>query len=206
MTTRGGARGAAALICVLALAGGDRLRAQQPAPPSIQGAWTLDKDLSDKPADQTQSGEPSGGRRGNGGYGRGFGGGRRGGGMRGGGAGSAEDAQRVRDAVRDILTAPDHLTIVQTDSMIIVTAQDGRTTRLSADGKKVKDENTGIERKTKWDGGKLVTEITGIGRGKITQTYAIDQDTHALHVTLQIESGRKGEPRTQNRVYEPDKS
>jgi hypothetical protein len=200
-------RAAAALTCVLALVGSDGLRAQPPAAPSLEGAWTLDKDLSDKPPDPSDSGSSTSGRRGNGGgYGRGFGGGRRrGGGMGGGRGGGAEDAQRVRDAVRDIMTAPDHLTIVRSDSMIILTSQDGRTTRLSADGKKVKDENTGIERKTTWDGGKLVSVITGIGRGTITQTYAIDPETHTLHVTLQMDTGRKGQPRTQNRVYQADK-
>ena len=45
----------------------------------------------------------------------------------------------------------------------MLTGADGRTTRLSPDGKKIKDENTKIERKTKWDGGKLVSEINGLG-------------------------------------------
>ena len=44
------------------------------------------------------------------------------------------DAQQVRrfsDFYREIMGAPDHLVITQTDSMIVITAQDGQTTRLS---------------------------------------------------------------------------
>ena len=69
----------------------------------------------------------------------------------------------MRDAMRDVTEPSERLTIVQTDSMVLITGADGRTTRLSADGKKIKDENTGVERKTKWDGGKLVSEISGLG-------------------------------------------
>ena len=52
--------------------------------------------------------------------------------------------------------------------MVLVTGADGRTTRLSPDGKKIKDENTNVERKTRWEGGRLVSEINGLGRGKMT--------------------------------------
>jgi hypothetical protein len=41
--------------------------------------------------------------------------------------------------------------------MVVITTGDGITTRLSTDNKKIKDESTGIERKTHWDGAKLVT-------------------------------------------------
>ena len=72
-------------------------------------------------------------RRGGGG---GFGGGGFGGGGRGGGqgtpAGDPEETARRRNAMRDILNPPDRLTIVQTDSMVIITGPDGRTTRLVA--------------------------------------------------------------------------
>ncbi|MFI5384870.1 MAG: hypothetical protein ACHQ50_02010, partial [Fimbriimonadales bacterium] len=85
----------------------------------------------------------------------GSGGGMGGGGMGGGAAISPEDAQRMRDALRDIMTAPARLTIVRTESrMILITTGEGRVTRLSPDGKKIKDDSTKIERKTKWDGGK----------------------------------------------------
>jgi hypothetical protein len=180
----------------------------------IMGAWTLNKDLSDQPttkdsnsgeSDRRQGGGGSGygGRRG-GGFGGGMGG-RRGGGMSPGGATtSPEDAARIREAIRDEMTPPDHLTIVETESMILVTTPDGRTTRLSADGKKVKDDNTKVERKTKWDGGKLVSEINGLGPAKITETYAYDAETHQLRVTIHRDAGRNQKETTQHRVYDVD--
>ena len=78
-------------------------------------------------------------------------------GVAGAGAGrDPEQAVRVRNAMRDLMNPSDRLTIVQTDSLIIITGSDGRTTRLSPDGKKVKDDSTKFEWKTKWDGAKLV--------------------------------------------------
>jgi len=196
-----------------------------PAPnSSIAGGWTRNADLSDAPPGGGQQGGDGqgqgngsgggGGRRrggGGGGYGGGFGGGGfgRGGGMgRGGGAQpqmNPEDAARMRDAMRDITNPSDHLVITQTDSMVVLTGADGRTTRLSPDGKKIKDDNTKIERKTKWDGAKLVTEISGLGSGKITQTLALDQEHRQLRLTVVMEGGRSGQPRTLTQVYDADK-
>jgi len=196
-----------------------------PAPSSsLAGGWTRNADLSDAPPGGGQQGGDGqgqgtgsgggGGRRrggGGGGYGGGFGGGGfgRGGGMgRGGGAQpqmNPEDAARMRDAMRDITNPSDHLVITQTDSMVVLTGADGRTTRLSPDGKKIKDDNTKIERKTKWDGAKLVTEISGLGSGKITQTLAVDQEHRQLRLTVVMEGGRSGQPRTLTQVYDADK-
>jgi len=198
---------------------------------AIAGAWTLNNDLSDQPGrdqrdDGTDSGRRGGGR-GPGGGGRRGGGGFGGGGWggRGGGRGAGatmnpDDMARLRDAMRDLTSPPSHLTIVETDSMIVMTSADGRTTRLAPDGKKVKDDNTGIERKTKWDGEKLVTEISGLGpMGKATQTIAADPENHQLRIVLQMEGGRavggsqaaagnsapgRG-PRTITHVYDDDK-
>jgi hypothetical protein len=129
--------------------------------------------------------------------------GRGGGGGGGGGQMSRnpEEIARMRDAMRDVVDPSERLTIVQTDSMILITGADGRTTRLSADGKKIKDDNTGVERKTKWDGGKLVSEISGLGNGKITQTFSVDPEAHQLRVVVQMDGGRQG-PRTVTHVYD----
>jgi hypothetical protein len=169
---------------------------------TIAGAWTLNNDLSDQPGRDQRDNNGDSGRRGGG---RGFGGGgRRGGGGFGGGWGgrggggrgpgptmNPDDMARMRDAMRDLTSPPSHLTIVETNSMIVLTSADGRTTRLAPDGKKVKDDNTGIERKTKWDGEKLVTEISGLGpMGKATQTIAADPENHQLRIVLQMEGGR----------------
>ena len=198
---------------------------------AIAGAWTLNNDLSDQPGRDQRDGGSDGTRRG-GGRGPGGGGGRRGGGGFGGGwggrgggrgAGAAmnpDDMARMRDAMRDLTSPPTHLTIVETDSMVVLTSADGRTTRLAPDGKKVKDDNTGIERKTKWDGEKLVTEVSGLGpMGKATQTIAADPESHQLRIVLQMEGGRQADsrqaaagnsaqgrgPRTITHVYDDDK-
>ena len=108
----------------------------------------------------------------------------------------------MRDAMSALRDAPDHLTIVQGGTLVIITAGDGRTTRLSPDGKKVKDESTQIERRTKWDNGKLVSEMTGLAPGKMTQTYSVDPDVHQLRVAIQIGEGDRA--RTIVQVYDAD--
>ena len=190
---------------------------------SIGGVWTLNNDLSDQPADRGQRGDDGqrgshggngrgdgsgggGGRRrgggGGGGFGRGGGGGGRG---RGAVQANPDDMARMRDAMRDITNPSGHLTITQTESMVVLTEADGRTTRLSPDGKKVKDDNTKIERKTKWDGTKLVSEISGLGPGKMTQTFSVDPDGKQLRIIVVMDGGRRsGQARTIAHVYDAD--
>jgi hypothetical protein len=196
------------------LFGGRRSAVQAQSPEKsgpIVGGWTLNRDLSDQPpGDRGQDGaqppgDTGGGRRGGGG----FGGGRRrggGGGGFGGGAagGNPEDMARIRDAMRDLMNPPPHLIIADTGSMIVMTSPDGRTTRLSPDGKKIKDESTRIERKTKWDGDKLVSQIDGVGQNKITQTFSADLEHHQLRIALQIENSRAGQTRTITQIYDAD--
>ena len=202
------------------LSGPLAVQAQSPAPgTSIAGAWTRNTDLSDAPMGRGQQGDDSGRGRGDGGDGSGgrrrggggggFGGGGfgRGGGRGrggGGGGGNPEDMARMRDAMRDITNPSDHLIITQTDAMVAVTGANGRTTRLSPDGKKIKDDNTKIERKTKWDGGKLVSDVSGLGSGKLTQTFAVGPEGKQLRITVVMEGGRSGQPRTITQVYDAD--
>lgn len=204
----------AAVVAVFGVS--DRAGAQGSPQASLVGAWTANRELSDAPPQEGDAADRGtddrrGGRRGGGGSGGGgFGGGRRGGGRGGGGgrgadggrAGDPEQTARVRAAMRDIMNPPEHLTIVQSDNMIIVTGPDGRTTRLSADGKKIKDDATKIERKTKWDGGKLVSEISGLAGAKITESYTVDPERHQLHLTVQSDNQRR--PTTIHRVYDAD--
>ena len=204
------------------------MAAQEKAPaagPSIAGGWTRTVDLSDAPPGQGKQGDDSGQGRGSGSGSGGGGGRRRGGGGGGGGGGyggggfgrgggmgrgsspapmNPDDVARMRDAMRDITNPSDHLVITQTDSMVVLTGADGHTTRLSPDGKKIKDENTKIERKTKWNGAKLVTEISGLGSGKMTQTLAVDQEHKQLRLTVVMEGGRSAQPRTLTQVYDAD--
>jgi hypothetical protein len=195
-------------------AAGQTPTAQTPSTPSIEGGWTLNKGQSDQPStgSDSQSDRGSRNRQGGGGGGGGFGGGGRrmgrggGGGGRGGNAPqmNPEDAARQRDAMRDVTNPPDHYVITQTDSMIVLTAPDGRTMRLSTDGKKVKDDNTKVERKTKWDGGKLVSEINGLGPSKMTQTFAVDPESHQLRITVQVEGNGRMQARSFTHVYDLD--
>jgi hypothetical protein len=194
-----------ALVLPGALAGrAGRLHAQGDGSSSVVGAWTLNKDLSDAPQDRSDSrDQPSSGGGGGGGRRRGGGFGRGAGGFGGGDPSSRQDpdqAARIREAMRDIINPPAHLTIVQTDTMVIVTGPDGRTTRLSPDGKKVKDDSTKSERRTRWDAGKLVSEISGLGSGKITETYSADLEHHQLHIDALVP------PRTDpiHHVYDAD--
>ncbi len=180
-------------------------RAQAADKVSLAGVWALNRELSDQPPARERGDQRGRGERGRGG----FGGGRRGGGFGGGGgrggdgrAGDPDEIARMREALRIILQPGDHLTITQSDSMILITDQDGYTTRLSADGKKIKDENTKIERKTRWEAGKLISEINGTGRGKITQTFSIDPDAHQLRIVIETEGGRDNQKRTFTHVYD----
>jgi len=172
------------------------------------GGWTRNPALTARSGAQGQDSGARGGR----GFGRGGGGGRRGGfgggfggqgrGAGGGATGDNEANQRLRQAMQDLVNPPDHLTIVASGSMIIMTAPDGRTTRLSPDGKKIKDDNTGIERKTKWDGVKLVSDVSGLPQGGATQTFVIDTTAHQLRLTAEID-GRGGKQTITN-VYDLD--
>ena len=177
---------------------------------SLAGGWTLNKTLSDASPERAARDGDDRGRRGDrrgGGFGRGGGGFGRGGYGRGGDARgnmSPDEAARMRDAMRDVTDPPDHLVITETESMIVLTGPDGRTTRLSPDGKGIKDENTKIERKTKWDAGKLVSEISGLGPGKMTQTFAINPELHQLRITVQIDARGQTPARTITHVYDAD--
>ncbi len=180
---------------------------------AIVGAWTLNKNASDlgTAGDNGREGREDGenGRRGDGAGGRRRGGGGFGGGFGRGGGGfgnqspeNREAMQRMRDAMRQEMQAPDHMTIVSSATTIIITTPDGHTTRLATDGSKIKDDSTGIERKTKWDAaGKLVSEVSGLGRGKITETYSVDTDAKQLKVKLEVDGPRKT---SQTRVYDLD--
>jgi hypothetical protein len=104
-------------------------------------------------------------------------------------------------ALRDILDPPDRLTITATEAMVIVTSGDGRTTRYSLDGKKIKDESTNMDRKSKWDAGKLTSEVTGSGP-KLTEIYSVDPEHHELLVIVKVEGeGRDERSRVVHRLY-----
>ena len=198
-------------MCVAPVAGA----AQTSSAPSLEGAWTLNKNQSDQLATGRDDAGGRGGRDRSGGDGgrAGRGGGRGGFGGRGGGAGrgggnppavNPDEVARQRDAMRDVMNPPDHYAITQTESMIVLTAPDGRTTRLAPDGKKIKDDNTKVERKTKWEGGKLVSEINGLGPSKMTQTFAVDPGSHQLRIAVHVEGNGRAQARSFTHVYDLD--
>jgi hypothetical protein len=195
------------------------VRAQTPSvqsaslTPSLQGEWTLNQGAANQPQSRGGSDQGSGGGGVGRASGRGGGGGHGGVGGQGGfgaaglglsSSGNPDVTARLQEAMHDITTPPARLTIVQTDTTIIVTTSEGHTTRLAPTGKNIKEENTGIDRKTRWDAGKLVSEISGPGFDKITETYWLDPDpeTHRLHVSVTIPSIARAEPTTLDRVYD----
>ena len=185
---------------------------------SFDGVWSLNAEASDglgRAGQDDPDGPPAPGRGAgrSGGVGRGggrggFGGGAGRGGGRPGGRGGADRDQIARrlNAMRDIVRPAARLTISHTASMVIVVTDDGTTTRLVPDNSRVKDESTGVERRTRWQEARLTTELTGIGRGRITETYAIDAATGQLVVTLQLPPRPDSDEktgRTLRRVYDP---
>jgi hypothetical protein len=182
-----------------------------PTPPSLEGVWTLNNG-----ADSARTSDTSGtGRRGDASGRSGGRGGARRAGFGGGGSlgtaglgipyGTGDRADRLREAMNDLTAAPSRLTIVQTDTTVIVTTGEGHTTRLAPNGKKIKDENTGIERSTKWTADALVSDITGLGSGKITQSFSVNPDDHRLLVTITFPPRLGGtEPTIVTRFYDRD--
>lgn len=118
------------------------------------------------------------------------------------------------NTIRDVIRPAERLTITQTESMVIITTGDGRTTRLAPDNSKIKDLGSGIERRTRWEGQTLVTQISGLGRGKATEAYALDPATGQLIVLFEMEGeaerrdddrgrGPGMPPAPRRRVYDP---
>jgi hypothetical protein len=219
-------------LCAVCLVGGAwRVSAQPPAKPlptpppapqdeagavtNVGGRWELNWRLSDKLPEQAgapgrggEGGERGGGHRGGGGGsipgmggfgGRGGTGG--GGGGRGGeGRGGAVSAEQVRD----LLQAQRTLIIVEHPDHVSITDENGQVQKFETNGEKVKDERGGqsFERRTHWDGRKLVTEVALSDGTKISQTYEKVSEGLQLVVTTKIEHSKFGGPRDFKRVYD----
>jgi hypothetical protein len=113
---------------------------------------------------------------------------------------SAQNARRA-DALREITDPPDHLVVTVTGTMVIVAGQDGRTTRLATDGSRITDQNTGMERRTRWTAGALVSEISGLGP-KITQSFSVDAERRQLRIRVEIAEGGGRLARSATYVYD----
>ena len=133
--------------------------------PDLQGTWILNKDLGSDPIGELETRRPSRpiGAGGMGGPGSGGGlGGPLIGGTRRIARADAEEMARVKEMLRQIMAAPEKITISVDGPLIEIAGEDGTVHRLHADGKKFRDRSypgLEFERKTKWDGDVLVTEF-----------------------------------------------
>ena len=193
-----------------------RIASQSVAAPDLTGTWVLNPALSDKPG---QGGGPAGDPGGGGHRGPGGGMGRPGGGMGGGGMGGGgmggqgggfggempnrEDMERMRAAMDAVTRTPARLIIVKGDPGLIVTDDEGVSTRLALNGSKETGAINGVpfESTTKWENGKLRVEKKFKGGLKVTELYSVSSDPRLLTVSSKIEGGRGG-GRTMNRVYD----
>jgi hypothetical protein len=172
---------------------------------AIAGQWHFNKELSTPPADMTDD-SASGGNRapaGRGGFGGGFGGRRGGfGGGRGGSYGggtqvNSEDMLKMRELTRELMDAPQLLTVVVSSDAVSFTDEHGGSHKFRTDGKKEQIEfgpGTKVDTKTKWDGNTLSQEFS-TGRMKLTETYQLTVDNKLLVATIQ----RSGDQATNGR-------
>ena len=203
----------AAAVIVLSGWMAARPSAQSAGTPDLTGTWVFNAELSDRPGQGSQSGSPDGGgggRRGPGGGGMGrpggMGGGGMGGGMGGRGGGgmpNPEDMERMRATMEAVLHTPARLIIVKGEEGLIVTDDEGVSTRLPLNGSKDTGAINGVafETTTKWEEGKLRVEKKFKSGVKLIELYSVSSDPRMLTVSLKTEGGRGG-GRTIRRVYE----
>ena len=207
-------------IVALAISGiaawnGTGLAAQNRSAADLTGTWVLNADLSDRPGQRRgeQTGRPEGGRRGPGGGGRGGPGGGMGGfGGRGGGRGAPgrdmpnrDEMERMRAAMTAATRAPARLIIVTGEPGLIITDEEGVSTRLSLTGNKETGAVNGVpfESTTKWEDGKLRVEKKFKGGLKVVELYSVSSEPRLLTVSSKIDGGgTRGGGRQMHRVYD----
>jgi len=188
---------------------------------SLNGTWKLNRDESDDPReklrsamqDRDQNG-PMGGHGGMGGGGvmvgiPGIGGmGRPRGGPAGGpgmGRGSGAGSEEQRAKLRDLVEAPDQLTVSQKGPEIDMTDTQSHERSLFTDGRKLekpKKESTQTQVKAHWEHETLVTEEKGPNGEKISHSYEIVGEGKQLADTLTLESKKLNTPIIVRSVYE----
>lgn len=177
---------------------------------ALSGAWTINKDLSDKlqipgaTERGAREGQPPPSGRG-GGMG-GFGGGRGRGGAPGGGGDrpNPEEMRKQQAQMRAVLDAPERLMITAEAEAVTFTYGDGRTQRMLTNGKKekLKVDDSQVDTQVTWDKARLVKISSLAGGTKVTETYAVDADPRRLQVTVKVENWRMPQPQTVRRVYD----
>lgn len=184
---------------------------------ALAGAWKLDparsEDARQKTRSQREEGEGPEGRRrgpggGMGGRGGGMGGSRGGvGGRAAGGGREGMNPEQMREAMDEVLMAPEAMAITIGATEVEILARDGRVRRLRPNGNKVKREGSArTETRDRWDGSRLQSETwVGGGMMQLTETWTIDPGKRELLAELKIENRRRGgEPIVVKRVYVAD--
>jgi hypothetical protein len=185
---------------------------------NVGGHWELNWQQSDKPPEAAvrpgDEGEgPEGGRGSRGGPPPGGGMGGMGGGRMGGrgGMGRGEragaDDPSAREEMREALETARTLLIVEHPDRVTITNEKGAVRKLAVTpgDTKVKEDLGGgrsVERRTRWDGRKLVTEAVYSGGTKVTETFEKVAEGLQLIVTTKVENKRMGRPLELKRVYD----
>jgi hypothetical protein len=155
----------------------------------LSGVWKLNQGLTDDPSKVMRA---------SGGHGPG---------MHGGGAGrEGMDAQQIR-ARRQLLEAPSRLTITQTDNSVTFTESDGRVQTLTTDNtpQRLQLGTQTVDVKSRWDGGRLVKEMS-LGDGlTLTETYSVSVEPRQLHVTVKLDGAHLPQPINFRRVYDAER-
>jgi hypothetical protein len=114
-----------------------------------------------------------------------------------------EEMERMRAAMDAVRHAPTRLIIVKGETGLIVTDDEGVSTRLALDGSRETGAINGVpfETMTKWEEGKLRVEKKFKGGLKLIERYSVSSDPRMLTVSLKTEGGRGG-GRTMKRVYD----
>lgn len=176
--------------------------------PDLSGSWTLNRQLSQLPAEvgfglivplDTGDASQQGGRS-------------RGGGRGGGGGGGAEpaprvlmespeDAAKVRELVLIEMTPASSLTIVQTDALVTITDSHGTRTFHTSGKEDIQQLLAGpIGTTAKWEGPKLVIDYNIEKDRKVRYTYGREAASSPLVVQVQFLEKGKGD--AIKRVYD----
>lgn len=179
------------------------------APPQdradLQGVWILNRDRSDTLSDQDR-GNPKSGWLGSG-PGMGGNGPMGGAGVKGpltGGRGvDPALRERMRELARVAFEAPERLVVTDEGSALRLVNDDGHVTRLEPNGSKTQEiaGTLQVERRTRWDKGRLVTELKAKdGGGEVKQVYTRDGNRLLVESTFEGEVASRAE--TMKFVYD----
>ena len=180
----------------------------------LTGAWRLDRAASDQaggpPGEAGESrGHPPGGHGGHGGPGGGYGGGMRPPGGHGGGEGGEADREKMKERmeqVRALLEPVERLTITEDGDIVTLVDGEGRVEKLVPNGQKETHlvGNTQAELKTRWEDGRLVSDMALVGGVKFRRTLWVEQASDGVRrLTIEFKpEGGMGEGRPPvKRVY-----